>query len=94
MAGLEPATSDLESDILPVKLHQKKIPRTGFEPVSHRLRAGCFTIKLTRIFWATGIEPISREHESRMLPLQYAHFMVQRQVPLPLPCYDLTAIAN
>ena len=51
MARIELATSILKTDILPIKLHLQQyliIPRTGFEPVTHRLKAGYFTIKLTR----------------------------------------------
>ena len=37
MARIELATSILKTDILPIKLHLRKIiPCTGFEPVTHR----------------------------------------------------------
>lgn len=56
MARIELATSILKTDILPIKLHLIIIPRTGFEPVSHWLKARYFAIKLTRDYhWDDGI---------------------------------------
>ena len=43
-----------------------------------------------------GLEPILSNYKTDVLPIKLKrhHSMVQQQVPLPLPCYDLTAIKD
>ena len=43
----------------------------GFEPISHRLKAGYFAIKLTGLknLHPTGIEPVSPHWQCDILPL-------------------------
>lgn len=42
-----------------------------------------------------GIEPTAFVPKTKMLPLHHILFLtIQRQVPLPLPCYDLAINKN
>ena len=57
MTGLEPISRDHESRMLPLQYTPKikqKIPSIGIEPITRRLKAGRFAIKLTGDFVNDG----------------------------------------
>ena len=85
--------SDVRSNHLSYR--QKKnshiqIPRAGFEPAPHRLKAGHSTFKLTRVYisMATGLEPIPSDLKSNILPIKLRHQIGQDGIEPSSPRHE------